>query len=150
MFTCFVKAKLAEKKHPKRDFLSLAKSLQTQQSGESRPSVMIDLSRHTLHAGRISEEVKIGDMVRVVTSVLAETDVTVSSVGCHVDSSTFKGQFEDLLEVRANSQAPVLCDDFVMFAYQLFRVSCVSVIIRPFTLVLHLIVYVKINYDVCI
>ena len=123
MYLCIltVQAKLAEKKYPKRDFLSLAKSFRTQP--DSRPSVVVDLSRQTLHAGRISEEVNIEDMVRVVTSVLAEAGVPVSSMGCHVDSSTFKGQFEDLLEVRANTQAPVLCDDFVLFAYQLFRVS---------------------------
>ena len=57
------------------------------------------------------------------------TRARVVAVGCSVDSSTYRGSYEDLETLRTFSQGsvnglnkmPIVCADFVVYAYQLFK-----------------------------
>ena len=49
------------------------------------------------------------------------------AVGCHADSRSFGGQFEDVeILKKATSTLPVFCDDFIMYGYQIFRAKAVG------------------------
>ncbi len=59
-----------------------------------------------------------------------DPDIKVAAMGCHVDFGTFKGSYEDLENIRVsskeyrtlgNEEIPVICNDFVLYAYQLFK-----------------------------
>jgi indole-3-glycerol phosphate synthase len=46
------------------------------------------------------------------------------AVGTNVDTGAFRGGFEDLEDLKKSTTLPVVCDDFVVYGYQLFRGMC--------------------------
>ena len=95
---------------------------------KDKPSFIFSLNRNSLHSGRMKDEVSFVDMV--TETMAAAPDKSIAGIGCHVDSSIFKGQFEDLTSFRTATNLPVFCDEFLLFAYQLFRVSMYYLIKR--------------------
>ena len=48
-------------------------------------------------------------------------DIGAIGLGAHVDSGIYRGSFEDLEDLKKASTLPVVCDDFVIYGYQVFR-----------------------------
>ena len=59
----------------------------------------------------------------VSTIVYCSCPLSVVSVGANADGATFRGQYEDIETIKASTPAgvPVLFNDFVVYAYQIFR-----------------------------
>ncbi len=107
-------------------------------------SLLVEFNRATLHNGKISEK-SLGDsdvsrlagakaqiekfsesIQRLSTTQQDLTDMGLSlvAVGAHADSGTFRGSYEDLETLRESETGksyPVLCNDFILYAYQLFK-----------------------------
>lgn len=48
-------------------------------------------------------------------------DRGVVAVGAHADSLTFRGQFDDVEAAKRATGLPALCNDFLVYGYQIFR-----------------------------
>lgn len=107
-------------------------------------SVVVEFTRASLHNGKISEE-SMGDsdvsrlaaakaqveqfnqgieMLDAEADELADKGVRVAGVGVHLDVGTFRGSYEDLENLREShcgTSMPVIANDFVLYAYQLFK-----------------------------
>jgi len=45
----------------------------------------------------------------------------VIGVGINVDTAIYKGQYEDLEVLKLSTSLPVICNDFIVYAYQVFQ-----------------------------
>lgn len=107
-------------------------------------SLIVEFNRASLHNGKITEEsmgdsdvsrlaaakAQIGqfsagvELLEAEADSLAEKGVRVAAVGAHLDVGTFRGSYEDLENLRETESGkarPVIANDFVLYAYQLFK-----------------------------
>ncbi len=112
-------AKQAEKKFPQKNFLT---SIINKKDSFDGINIILSLHRSSLNGGRFLEAVdltSIAEMARSITQMSGKINRIVA-IGCQTESSIYKGQFEDITSLRS-IDLPVLCDDFVLYGYQLFR-----------------------------
>ena len=93
------------------------------------PPLMVQLARHSLNKGQwsltaSSSEGGFGLSLPEVGQQ-AVSKAGAIALGVSVDMSAFKGAYEDLETVKQASIVPVLCDDFVVYGYQVLT-ACSS------------------------
>lgn len=117
MTRALLQAKQAEKKFPPRPL-----NLENVNANMSKRPIVLSLQKQSLNGAKFSDSERLSDYVQDCSKVVAAKGYSLVGIGSHVDSSAFKGQYEDLSDIRvASSQVPVICDDFVLYGYQLFR-----------------------------
>ena len=111
---------MAEGKFPKRSLIS---ALKVVSQGESL-SHIIEFHRSSIHNGRLPFETNnptaLTEQMKLLTS-FTNHHPSIVGLGVQTDIS-FNGMYDDLEAVKKTSALPVICNDFVIFAYQLFRV----------------------------
>ena len=113
-------AKAAEKKLPPRSVADKFRALK-EASPDKTPFLITALHRHSVNGGRMGDQEDTAQLMASLIDAAQAAGVPLLAHGCHVDSSTFLGQFEDLPLTRTSNDVPVFCDDFVQYGYQLFR-----------------------------
>jgi indole-3-glycerol phosphate synthase len=110
-----LQAKAAEGKYPKRNFFeSFSRG---KMSGKNKIPVIVSATRASVYNKNSPLS---GDVILSTFAQQAE-ELGAVAVGCHVDSSNFRGSFEDLEELKKSGSLPVICDDFILYGYQIFR-----------------------------
>lgn len=117
--------KAAETKLPPRNLLKAVNEMRQQ---SKYPVLIVELMRASLHNGEHLVDIsnpqasatwltnKIGELTSL-------NNLPIAAVACNADGSSFKGQFEDIETLRGISsfKQPIICNDFIQFAYQIFR-----------------------------
>ena len=142
-----MQATRSELKFPVRklsDALTVDNMIEGEFSADGTLNLLVEFNRATLHNGKISDQ-SLGDTdvsrqagaktqiekfsESIQNIIAAEKDLSgkglrLVAVGAHADTGTFRGSYEDvesLRETQAGKTFPVLCNDFVLYAYQLFK-----------------------------
>lgn len=109
-------AKLAADRFPRRN---LGQAVSTAAKTTTLAPVIVELHRSSISNGKLvfdpshmAEQMKKLALAAVIPGVVA--------IGAQTDIS-FSGLYEDLESIKKSSELPVLCNDFVVFGYQLFR-----------------------------
>ena len=110
-----LQAKAAEGKYPKRNFFESFSRGKI--SGKNKIPVILSATRASVYNKNSPLS---GDVILSTFAQQAE-ELGAVAVGCHVDSSNFRGSFEDLEELKKSGSLPVICDDFILYGYQIFR-----------------------------
>lgn len=94
--------------------------------GITRPTI-IEIHRASIHNGRLPFESNnpgaLAEQMKILTRFAIHPSVV--ALGVQTDIS-FNGLYDDLESVKKTSELPVICNDFVMYGYQLFRVLIVE------------------------
>ena len=84
---------------------------------------IIEFHRSSLHNGRLPFETNnpnaLTEQMKLLTSFANHPSIV--ALGVQTDIS-FNGTYDDLEAVKKTSTVPIICNDFIVFAYQLFRV----------------------------
>ena len=117
MARALTQAKVAEGKFPKRDLVA---AIQEAPRSEGKAPILVEIHRSSMHHGRLEiDPSKVA--MQMAALALGACLPGVVGVGVQTDIS-FGGQYEDLEAVKKSTQMPVICNDFVVYGYQLFRV----------------------------
>ena len=134
-----VQAKASEGKFPKRSFYEAVLSASTASANAAKPPVVVSIMRSSLHNGKLASMASFAaDGSDNQRSLLTDATYTQMSamakeaeqagaiaVAANVDAGNFRGAYEDLETLKQGTKLPVLCDDFLIYGYQLFRAkSC--------------------------
>ena len=115
-----LQAKVAEGKFPKRDLIEAFKSCTS--SPLSPLPFIILASRGSLHNGRSQFAIHTGSGQLLMDNFAKEaSELGATAVGTHVDANVYRGAFEDLEDLKKAGTIPVICDDFIIYGYQVFR-----------------------------
>eukprot|EP01041_Mallomonas_annulata_P005863 gene5863-11839_t len=121
MARALVMAKMAEKRHAFKNLRdSIAAARDT--SSELPPVILVGMrgSPYCSMQAVSTTDPTIGyPVVRDVATMA--TEVKAAAVGYHVDAASFGGSYEDLAALKEMTPLPVICDDFILYGYQLFR-----------------------------
>lgn len=93
---------------PPRDFLAAL------QSGKTHPAVIAEVKKASPSQGVIREDF---DPVAIAQSY---TQGGASCLSVLTDEKFFQGSFENLSKIRAVTDLPLLCKDFVIYPYQMY------------------------------
>ena len=118
-------AKLGAKKYPQRSLHEAINNVVARNTGSTTiPPVLLlacrssPNNRPSTDSGGISTDLT--EQLRAITS--SSQGGRIAAIGCQVDSSSFGGSYEDLETLRkSTADLPVVCEDIVLFGYQLFR-----------------------------
>eukprot|EP00981_Chlorochromonas_danica_P000468 scaffold98_cov248-Ochromonas_danica.AAC.9 len=115
----------AEKTLPPRNLLKVVSEMRQQ---SEHPVLIVELLRASLHNGEHLVDISNPQasatwLTKKVDELASLNDLPIAAVACNADGSCFKGQFEDIETLRGISsfKQPIICNDFVQFAYQIFR-----------------------------
>lgn len=92
-----------------KDFLGALKS------GKTRPAVIAEVKKASPSKGVIREDF---DPVAIAESYAANN---ASCLSVLTDEKFFQGSFEYLTQIRATVDLPLLCKDFIIYPYQMYR-----------------------------
>mmetsp|Transcript_28210 Transcript_28210/g.40169 ORF Transcript_28210/g.40169 Transcript_28210/m.40169 type:complete len:928 (+) Transcript_28210:19-2802(+) len=131
-------AKAAAGKFPSRDLNKILRDIKLRNKllsagGVETPPLMIEVLRASVNNGKLTRYLDTstndgyaaysqfpGDCAAAVEA--SDFAVNIAAIGCNVDSGTFRGQYEDLEVIKKRTKTlPVFCNDFVVYAYQLFN-----------------------------
>ncbi len=134
-------AKMAIAKYPKtQSFTKYVHQRLSNQKESNTPGIILNFMRSSINNGfyfndftnnEESERV-LRNFIEQVKSLTLNTDQNdlidnhLIALGCQVETESFKGQYEDLDILKEelfqwSSKPPVICDDFILYAYQVFR-----------------------------
>lgn len=94
---------------PPKDFLAAIKASQTQ------PAIIAEVKKASPSKGIIREDF---DPVAIAT---AYQQNGASCISVLTDEKFFQGSFENLANIRASVDLPLLCKDFIIYPYQIYR-----------------------------
>jgi indole-3-glycerol phosphate synthase len=143
-------AKASQGKYRKRDFFDLilqAKAKASSAANSASKPVLVEFARDSLYNGRLGgpegslyspdealgQVRRFGQEMRTLLGAQGAAGAPVlGALGINVDFGTFRGSYEDVEELRRATDAgaaagveipdlPIMCSDFVVYAYQLFR-----------------------------
>ncbi len=97
---------------PPRDFLAALRS------GKTRPSLIAEVKKASPSKGTIREDF---DPVAIAQ---AYSQGGASAISVLTDRKFFQGSWEYLEDVRRASELPVLCKEFIIYPYQIYRARC--------------------------
>ena len=110
---------MAEGKFPKRSLITAIKAATQRKSA----SYIIEFHRSSMHNGRLPFESNNPNALTEQMKLLSSFANTPSIIALGVQTDiSFNGIYDDLEAVKKTSTVPIICNDFVIFAYQLFRV----------------------------
>lgn len=94
--------------------------------GRKTPLVIPEVLRASVNLGTYSgvesDPSWVVDQVRDATAAFSVAAAgPIVAVSAQADSSVFQGQYEDYEPLKKMTNYPIICNDFVLFAYQLFR-----------------------------
>lgn len=94
--------------------------------GRKTPLIIPEVLRASVNLGSYSgvesNPAWIVDQVQDITSAYSmSVSGPIVAVSAQADSSVFQGQYEDYESLKKMTSYPVISNDFVLFAYQLFR-----------------------------
>eukprot|EP01035_Chromulina_nebulosa_P028896 gene28896-38217_t len=132
-------AKASAGKFPSRDLSKFLRDLKQRNQllsagGLETPPMFIELVRASVNNGKLTRVLSdistdegyanynkyMSDSAAAIQS--SDLAVNIAGIGCHADSGAFRGQYEDLEIIKkATTSLPVFCNDFVIYAYQLFK-----------------------------
>ncbi len=94
---------------PPKDFLAALKASQT------KPAIIAEVKKASPSKGIIREDF---DPVAIAT---AYQQNGASCISVLTDEKFFQGSFEYLAKIRASVDLPLLCKDFIIYPYQIYR-----------------------------
>jgi indole-3-glycerol phosphate synthase len=97
---------------PSRDFLAALRS------GKTRPALIAEVKKASPSKGTIREDF---DPVAIAQ---AYSQGGASAVSVLTDRKFFQGSWDYLEAVRRTSELPVLCKEFIIYPYQIYRARC--------------------------
>jgi indole-3-glycerol phosphate synthase len=123
---------MSDVKFPRRSLIEAVRKAASKTSllntgGGSIPPLVVEVVKASLHNGKLED-----DSQSQLAALAAEAAAAGAiAVGTNADTGTFRGQFEDLEVVRSAVQTPVICNDFVVYGYQIFRAkACGADVVR--------------------
>jgi indole-3-glycerol phosphate synthase len=117
-------AKLSEAKYPKRDLFQKIRDFNAGTgagTGSDIPPLLVELSQASFYNGFLVDNKNLASLS--LTDFIQELQgiSNVIALGSNADSGTFRGKYEDLSVLKLSSSLPVFCNDFVVYAYQIFQ-----------------------------
>lgn len=138
-------AKMASMKYPQRDLYKYIvearkKNELLSAGGAPTPLMMVEILRQSVNKGdspQVDMDLNAWQTYLAQTAAELETLSPVVAVGGQADSSTFKGQYDDLTALKTSTSLPVFCNDFVVYVFQLLRAkTCGSDVVKLMAAVL--------------
>jgi indole-3-glycerol phosphate synthase len=113
-----LQVKAASAKVPSRDLLqAMTKSTKT--------PVILEIVKDSLYRGSLAAtDANLARLVpELITAASVSTRFELVALGTNTDSGIYKGSYEDLELVRSSAPAtmPIICNDFIVYAYQIFQ-----------------------------
>ena len=124
MSKALMQAKVSEGKYPQRDLLQAVKDAKLKRGllspgGVAMPPCIINVVRASLHNGKLPEAANLREQI---LSLAKEAEAcSPVALSCSADYGTFRGQYEDVDALKLSTALPVICDDFVIYGYQIFK-----------------------------
>lgn len=110
-----MQVKAASAKVPSRDFFKAMKS--------TKIPLILEFARDSLYRGPLMDT-----NLALLTQELMELTSSskrfyLAAIGANTDSGVYKGSYDDLELLRSSSPAevPIICNDFIVYAYQIFQ-----------------------------
>ncbi len=114
--------KKAELTNPKRDVVkALHRGMRSPDT--DLPAVIVEISRGSLYNDSPTLRRMFPSSLSMLTAALNCLASGASAISINVDTSVHRGNYDDLENVKKGTplDVPVICNDFVVYAYQLFQ-----------------------------
>lgn len=124
MSKALMQAKVSEGKYPQRDLVQAIKDAKIKRGLLSPgravvPPFIINVVRASLHNGKLPENPSPREQILALAK---EAEACApAALSCSADYGTFRGQYDDVDAIKLDTALPVICDDFVIYGYQIFK-----------------------------
>lgn len=116
MTRALLQVKAAVKKFGNKNIFEYIRNRQS--TNPSNLGIIVEYTRDSLYNGPIDP---LSSNLALLTQEISKLDSNIVSIGANVDTAVYRGSFDDLETIKSSSELPVICNDFVVYAYQIFQ-----------------------------